>query len=83
MSEEYIVDVDHVTIRFNLASEKVDNLKEYVIRLLKHQLMFQEFLAVKDSFPEDPSGRSLGAHRYQRFRKIHAFEGDQWYYEAV
>ena len=22
MSEEYIVDVDHVTIRFNLASEK-------------------------------------------------------------
>ena len=44
MSEEYIVDVDHVTIRFNLASEKVDNLKEYVIRLLKHQLMFQEFL---------------------------------------
>ena len=48
MSEEYIVDVDHVTIRFNLASEKVDNLKEYVIRLLKHQLMFQEFLAVKD-----------------------------------
>ena len=48
MSEEYIVDVDHVTIRFNLASEKVDNLKEYVIRLLKHQLMFQEFLALKD-----------------------------------
>ena len=37
-----------MTIRFNLASEKVDNLKEYVIRLLKHQLMFQEFLAVKD-----------------------------------
>ena len=28
MSEEYIVDVDHLTIRFNMASEKVDNLKE-------------------------------------------------------
>ena len=48
MSEEYIVDVDNLTIRFNMASEKVDNLKEYVIRLLKHQLMFQEFLALKD-----------------------------------
>ncbi len=43
-----IIDVDHVTIRFNLASEKVNNLKEYTIKLLKHELMFQEFLALKD-----------------------------------
>lgn len=48
MSEEYMIDVDHVTIRFNLASEKVDNLKEYFIKLVKKELMFQEFLAVKD-----------------------------------
>ena len=48
MSEEYIVDVDNVTIRFNLASEKVDNLKEYFIKLIKHELMFQDFLALKD-----------------------------------
>ena len=48
MSEEYIVDVDNLTIRFNMASEKVDNLKEYVIKLIKHELMFQEFLALKD-----------------------------------
>lgn len=43
-----MIDVDHVTIRFNLASEKVDNLKEYFIKLVKKELMFQEFLAVKD-----------------------------------
>ena len=36
MNEEYIVDVDNLTIRFNMASEKVDNLKEYVIKLIKH-----------------------------------------------
>ena len=48
MNEEYIVDVDNLTIRFNMASEKVDNLKEYVIKLIKHELMFQEFLALKD-----------------------------------
>lgn len=40
--------VDNVTIRFNLATEKVDNLKEYIIKLVKRQLMFQEFLAIKD-----------------------------------
>lgn len=46
--DNYAVEVDHVTIRFNMASEKVDNLKEYVIKLLKKQLIFQEFLAVQD-----------------------------------
>ena len=49
MSEKPVmVDVDHVTIRFNLASQKIDNLKEYFIKLIKKELMFQEFLAVKD-----------------------------------
>ena len=45
---DYAVEVDNVTIRFNMASEKVDNLKEYVIKLLKKELIFQKFLAVKD-----------------------------------
>lgn len=46
---QVVVDVDHVTIRFNLANQKVDNLKEYFIKLIKKELMFQEFLAVKDA----------------------------------
>ena len=43
-----MVDVDHVTVRFNLANQKVDNLNEYCIRMLKKELLFQEFFAVKD-----------------------------------
>ena len=43
-----MIDVDHVTIRFNLAKEKVDNLKEYLVKAMKRELLFQEFLAVKD-----------------------------------
>ncbi len=46
--KQIVVDVDHVTIRFNLASQKVDNLKEYLVKMMKHELRFQEFLAVKD-----------------------------------
>ncbi|MBQ8790627.1 MAG: ABC transporter ATP-binding protein [Ruminiclostridium sp.] len=45
---EYIVDVDNVTVRFNKANQKVDNLKEYFVRLIRRQLMFQEFIALKD-----------------------------------
>ena len=33
--EDYAIEIDHVTIRFNMASEKVDNLKEYIIKLIK------------------------------------------------
>lgn len=43
-----VIDVEHVTVRFNLANEKVDNLKEYIIKLVKKELLFQEFFAVKD-----------------------------------
>ena len=48
MSDKIAINVKNVTIRFNLANQKVDNLKEYVIRLVKKELMFQEFLAVKN-----------------------------------
>ena len=61
MEEKRImIDVDHVTIRFNLSNQKVDNLKEYFIKLLKKELLFQEFLAVKDVSFQVRSGESWG-----------------------
>jgi len=45
---EYIVDVNNVSVRFNKANETVDNLKEYFVKLIKKQLMYQEFLALQD-----------------------------------
>lgn len=58
--DEYSVIVDHATIRFNMASEKIDNLKEYFIKLVKHQLMFQEFLALNDVSLKVKKGESWG-----------------------
>ena len=46
--KKVIIDVNHVTVRFNLATQKIDNLKEYFVKLVKRQLMFQEFLALQD-----------------------------------
>ena len=60
MNEEYVVDVEDLTIRSNLASEKVDNLKEYVIKMIKHELMFQEFLALKHVNLKVKSGEAWG-----------------------
>ena len=55
-----MIDVDHVTIRFNLANQKVDNLKEYFIKLIKRELMFQEFFAVKDVSFKVHAGEAWG-----------------------
>ena len=54
------IDVKNVTIRFNLASEKIDNLKEYFIKLVKKELMFQEFLALKNICFQVRKGESWG-----------------------
>lgn len=45
---EYIIDVEDVTVRFNKSTEKINDLKEYFVKLVKHQLMFQEFLALQN-----------------------------------
>ncbi len=58
--KKIMIDVDHVTIRFNLASQKVDNIKEYLIKLVKRELMFQEFLAVKDVSFQVRAGEAWG-----------------------
>ncbi|WP_352402145.1 ABC transporter ATP-binding protein [Synergistes jonesii] len=46
MDKDVIIEVRNATVRFNLSAEKVDNLKEYFIKLAKGELMFQEFFAL-------------------------------------
>lgn len=60
MEQATIIKIEQATVRFNLAVEKVDNLKEYIVRLLKHELLFQEFLALKDVSFEVKKGESWG-----------------------
>lgn len=59
-NENIVIDVDHVTVRFNMASQSVNNLKEYVIKLAKRELMFQEFLALKDLDLKVRAGEAWG-----------------------
>ncbi len=58
--EETIVKVDNITVRFNIASERIDNLKEYFIKFIKKELMFKEFLALKDVSLEVKKGEAWG-----------------------
>ena len=46
MSETALV-IDNVTVKYRMTEEKVDNLKEYVIRLIKRDLCYRDFLALE------------------------------------
>ena len=45
-SEDYAIEVNDVSMIFNMASERLDNLKEYFIKLAKRELFFEEFRAL-------------------------------------
>lgn len=45
---EVMVDVDHVTMIFNMASEQLNSLKEYAIKAVRGELRFKEFRALDD-----------------------------------
>lgn len=60
MENNLKVKVEDVTVRFNLAKERVDSIKEYVIKLFKGQLFFQEFFALKNISLEIKSGEAWG-----------------------
>lgn len=48
IKDDVAISVNHVTMKFNLNKEKVDNLKEYIIRLLKGKLEYNKFVALDD-----------------------------------
>ena len=60
MSEPIVVKVDHVSMKFNLSSEKFDSFKEYVIKSIKKQVSFEEFWALQDVSFNVYKGDALG-----------------------
>lgn len=45
---KFAIEVEKVGMKFNMSSEKVDDFKDYVIKLIKRQLNYKEFWALKD-----------------------------------
>ncbi|MEG1459370.1 MAG: ABC transporter ATP-binding protein, partial [Acetivibrio sp.] len=60
MKKNVVLKVDKVGIKFNLSQEKVDNLKEYVIKLLKRKITYDEFWALRDVSFEMEKGDHIG-----------------------
>lgn len=46
INSENAVELRNVEMHFNMSKEKLENIKEYFIKLAKRQLMFEDFVAV-------------------------------------
>lgn len=46
--KDNIIEVNNVTMRFNLAEQKTDTIKEYFVKLVTGKLNFNEFYALKN-----------------------------------
>jgi ABC-2 type transport system ATP-binding protein/lipopolysaccharide transport system ATP-binding protein len=55
-----VIDVNNVTMKFNMSKDRVDSLKEYFIRLTKGQLNFEEFTALRNVSFKVQRGEVLG-----------------------
>lgn len=46
--KETVVEVKDVSIKFNMSSEKYDSFKEYIIKMIKQQITYHSFWALKN-----------------------------------
>lgn len=59
-SGKVVIELKDAAVRFNIAAQQVNNLKEYVIKFVKKELMFQEFFALKDVSFQVREGEAWG-----------------------
>ncbi|WP_408069570.1 ABC transporter ATP-binding protein [Butyrivibrio sp. JL13D10] len=48
MNNNYSIVADHLSMHFNMATEKVDSLRDYLTKLTSRKLFYNDFIAVDD-----------------------------------
>ena len=43
-----MIDVKHVSMRFRMANDKINSLKEYAVAFFEHRLIYEEFQVLDD-----------------------------------
>ena len=74
------IEVDNVSMKFNLSREKVDSLKDYIFKTIKREIQYNEFWALKNvSFSVEKGDRvgilGLNGAGKGDFRCIQAYRG--------
>jgi ABC-type polysaccharide/polyol phosphate transport system ATPase subunit len=59
-TNEIVVSIQDISMMFNKSSEKIDNIRELIIKGIRHQLMFEEFWALKNISLDIKRGEFIG-----------------------
>ena len=73
-SKKTMIKVDHVSMIFNMASEQLNSIKEYVIAAAKRELRFKEFRALDDVSLEVKQGDVYRHPGHERLGQINVAE---------
>ncbi|MDY3957989.1 ATP-binding cassette domain-containing protein, partial [Romboutsia timonensis] len=57
---ETIIKLENVSMSFNMATDKITSLKEYIIKLIKREIFYKEFKALQDIDLDIKKGDILG-----------------------
>ena len=60
MSKQPAIIVDNVSMKFNLSKEKVDSLKDYIIKSIKKEIKYNEFWALQNVSSTVEKGDRVG-----------------------
>ena len=55
-----VIKVNHLGVRFQMGTEKVDNLKEFIIKKINRKIQYKEFWALRDVTFEVKEGDRIG-----------------------
>ena len=71
MDRDTIIEIQNVSMKYNLSKDRVDSFKEYMIRLVKRQLFYNEFqaLAQRPGCTEGPGSAGLQRRNAVRSRR--------------
>lgn len=58
--DQKVIEVKNLSIKYNKSTERVDNIKEYIIRKIKRQMKFEEFWALKEVSFSIGEGETVG-----------------------
>lgn len=58
--DDFAIEVNDVSMVFNVANEQLNSLKEYFIKIMKHELFFREFKALDHISFKVPRGEVMG-----------------------
>lgn len=60
LEKKVVIEVENVSMRYNMPKEKVDSIKDYIIKMIKRQIRFEEFVALSNVSLTAYRGEVLG-----------------------